>query len=121
MVDQLIFSLKEVSEQVIPILSAVVLILIILLLNKCIAFIGECTNRMKQLESTVQGVDKSIEKIQEPLNTAVKVSHGIDKAYDSTENALKSAATYVVSSIENLQSKSSKSDTHCNDSDVENN
>ncbi len=115
MVDQLIYSLKEVSQQLLPILGAVVLIMLIVVLKKLISFINECTLRMKQLESTVKGVDTSIEKLQEPLNSVVKIAHGVDKAYVSTENALKGAAAYVVSSYESYQAKQENKETVLNE------
>lgn len=99
MIDELIVALSTVSKQLLPILGAAVLIFLIVFLRRCIRLIEECTNRIKQLESTVKGVDRSIEKIQAPLDTAVKVSHSVDKVHDSTEAALKQAVSYVASNL----------------------
>lgn len=103
MVDDLIMALKTVSEQLLPILGAVVLICLILFLVKCIKFIVECTKRVQQLETTVRGVDQSIEKMQAPLDTVVKVSHTVDKVHDKTEAAVKQAASFVSANLENLK------------------
>ncbi len=103
MLDNLILSLREVSEQLIPIFTCIVLIFIIVLLRKSILLVKTIIQRVIELETTMKQVDKSIEKLQEPLNTAVKVSHGVDQMYDSTEQALKSASTYVVNQFNTMK------------------
>lgn len=95
MVDQLITALNVVCSQLLPILGATALLFIILLLKRCIVLIDECTKRVKQLETTVQGVDQSIEKLQAPLNTVVKVSETVDNAQQSAATCIKQIATYV--------------------------
>ncbi len=109
MIDQLIETLSMVCGQLLPILGAAVLIYLILFLKKGIEFLQECTGRMKQLESTVKGVDESIEKIQAPLDTAVKMSHTVDRLHDSTEAALKQAVSFVAENFGSIRDNLVKS------------
>lgn len=95
MIDELLISLNLVCKQLIPVLGSAVLIMLMIFLKRCISLVEECTQRVKQLESTVKGVDQSIEKIQSPLDTAVKVSGSIDRMHDSCESAVKQAVSFV--------------------------
>lgn len=105
MIDQLIVSMSIVSQQLLPILGAAVLIFLILFLRRGIEFVNECTKRVKQLETTVQGVDQSIEKMQAPLDTVVKVSNSVNRVHDSTEAAVKQAVSFVASNLGSVSSK----------------
>lgn len=95
MVDQLITALNVVCSQLLPILGATALLFTILLLKRCTVFIDECTKRVKQLETTVHGVDQSIEKLQAPLNTVVKVSETVDNVQQSAASCVKQVVAYV--------------------------
>lgn len=110
MVDQLITALNVVCTQLLPILGAAALLFGILLLKRCIVFIDECTKRVKQLETTVQGVDQSIEKLQAPLNTVVKVSETVDNAQQSAVTCIKQVASYVSDTFGTVKENKVKSE-----------
>ena len=103
LVDDLIVSLRDISQLLLPTLGAVTLIFLILFIRKCIELVKEMTKRVAQLETTVKGVDQSIEKIQVPLDTVVKVSTSVDKVHDSAESAIRQASGFLSSNLENLK------------------
>jgi len=119
MTDELLISLNLVCNMLLPILGSAVLIMLIVFLKRCIALVDECTQRVKQLESTVKGVDQSIEKIQTPLDTAVKVSGSIDRMHDSAEVAVKQAVSFVSNNIGTIKDNLVKSKPYTNNPDVD--
>lgn len=109
MTDALLISLNNVCTQLIPILGAAVLIMLMVFLKRCISLVEECTCRVKQLETTVKGVDQSIEKIQAPLDTAVKVSGSVDRMHDSAEAAVKQTVSFIADNLGTIKDTMIKS------------
>ena len=102
-VDELLVALKDFSNLILPTLGAVALIALIVLMIKCIALVKEATNRIKELQPTLQSVDKSIEKIQAPLDTAVNLAHSVDKAQQQAEQAIHQASAYLGEQLDHLK------------------
>ena len=88
--------LNEASQQLIPVLYAIILIVLIIFIFKLISLIKELTKRVQQLEPTLRNVDISLEKVQSPLDTCVNLSHSVDKIHATGEKAVKAAVDYTV-------------------------
>ncbi|MCR4950922.1 MAG: hypothetical protein K6A40_06330 [Solobacterium sp.] len=101
--DQLLLDLQNVSTQLLPILGAVVLIFLCIFLKKLWQLIESITATVKGLDPTLKQVYTSIEKVQAPLDTAVKYSHSLDKVHDKTVEAFGKAADFASENIDNLK------------------
>lgn len=101
--DDLLLALQNVSQQLLPILGAVALIFLCILLRKIVALVESITATVKGLDPTLRLVDKSIEKVQAPLNTAVKYSHTLDKVHDKTAETFGKAVDFASENIDNLK------------------
>lgn len=103
--DAFIQSFSALSNQLIPILGAVVLVCVILLLIKLIKIFGNLNITVDKANTTIDMVDKTIDKVQAPLDTVVKVSHTVDKAHDATVAAVTTAKDFVVKESKNIKNK----------------
>ena len=101
--DDLLLALTNVSQQLVPILGAVALVFLCILLRKIVALVESITATVKGLDPTLRLVDKSIEKVQAPLNTAVKYSHTLDKVHDKTAETFGKAVDFASENIDNLK------------------
>lgn len=102
--DALILDLANVSSQLLPILGALALIFLCVLLKKAWELIDSINATVKNLDPTIKEVEKSMEKIQAPLDTAVKYSHSLDKVHDKTSEVLSKAADFASENASKLQS-----------------
>lgn len=89
--DALLISLSNVAGQLLPIIGAVALIFLCILLRKLWTLIDEATKTVKNLEPTLKGVEQSVEKIQAPLDTAVKLTKQFDDVQEKTTEGLTKA------------------------------
>lgn len=103
--DAFIQSFSILSKQLLPILGAVSLVCLIVLLLKFIKFLGSLDDTVIKSHKTIDLLDQSIEKVQAPLDTVVKVSNTVDKAHDATVQAVDSAKDYIVKSAETIKDK----------------
>ena len=101
--DELLLALANVSGQLIPILGAVALVFLCIILRKVVTLVESLTATVKGLDPTLRLVDKSIEKIQAPLDTVVKYSHTADKVHDKTAQTFGKAVDFASESIDKLQ------------------
>lgn len=102
-VDELLEGLRIFSELILPTLGAFTLIVLSVLLIRCCGLVKEATERIKQLQPTIEQVDKSIEKIQAPLDTAVNLAHSVDKAQENCEKAVQQAGVYLSEQLDHLK------------------
>ena len=113
--DDLLLALQNVSEQLLPILGAVALIFLCILLKKLGELIDSITATVKGLDPTLRLVDKSIEKVQAPLDTAVKFSHTLDRVHDKTEETIGKVADFASENLDSIkemvQEKTNTGDT----------
>ena len=93
--DAFILAFKNLCNDIMPILGAVCLVCLIILLIKLIKMIGDVDITVLKTHGTIDLVDKSIEKVQAPLDTVAKVSASVDKAHDATIVAAKEAKNYI--------------------------
>lgn len=116
-------NIKEISTNLIPLLGAIALIAVIILVIELIKAVKSTTKLLDKTKGTVELVDESIEKVQAPLDTVVKVSHTVDLAHDATINGLKEAKNFVAKNAEMLREKisdlASASDKQVEDEDID--
>lgn len=101
--DELLAALGNVSAQLLPILGALALIFLCVLLKKCWGLIESLTKTINGLDPTLRLVDQSIEKVQAPLDTAVKYSHSLDKVHDKTAEAFGKAADFAAENVNEIK------------------
>lgn len=93
--NEFIEAAQNLSVQLLPVVGVIVLIFLCVLLGKMIGFVKTLEGSVKDLGGTMKLVDKSIEKVQAPLDTAVKLSHTVDEVHDKSYAAVKQAGEYV--------------------------
>lgn len=103
--DALISALQALSVQLLPILGVVVLILLIILLWRLAKLLKSLDVTIEKTHLTVDLANQSIDKMQNPLDTVVKVSGSIDKAYDAGAKAISQAKEYVANNADILKEK----------------
>lgn len=120
--DNFIDACKLLSERLLPILGAIALVFTIIVLFKFLTILKTLNETLLKSHTTIDLVDESLEKVQAPLDTAVKVSHTVDKAHDATvklvsktkDAVIKNAdvvKTKVNTAINSTKAKSTKSST----------
>ena len=102
-VDELLYALRDFSNLILPTLGAISLIALTVLFVRLASLVKEATLRVKELQPTIQNVDKSIEKIQAPLDTAVNLAHSVDKAQQNAEEAMHQASVYISDQLDKLK------------------
>ena len=102
-VDELLYALRDFSNLILPTLGAITLIALTVLFVRLVSLVKEATLRVKELQPTIQNVDKSIEKIQAPLDTAVNLAHSVDKAQQNAEEAMHQASVYISEQLDKLK------------------
>ena len=98
--DELLAAMYKVAVQLVPILGVAVLCFLIALIRHCIALIKELTETAKKAGTTLEGVDKSIDKLQAPLDTAVRVSETVDQIQQTAVETVKNVAGFVAGNLD---------------------
>lgn len=93
--DAFILAFRNLCNDLMPILGAICLVCLIILLIKLIRVMSSVDSTLLKTHETIDLVDRSIEKVQSPLDTAVKISGTVDKAHDATVAAAKDAKEFV--------------------------
>ena len=66
---------------------------------------GSIDSTLLKTHVTIDLVDQSIEKVQAPLDTVVKVSSSVDKAHDATISAAKDAKEFISKNAGEIKDK----------------
>ncbi len=103
--DAFIIAFRDLCSDLLPILGAVCLTCLIIVLIRVIRLLSSVDTTLLKTHTTIDLVDKSIEKVQVPLDTVAKVSVTVDKAHDATLSAVKSAADFVADNVEEIKDK----------------
>jgi len=103
--DAFLIALRNLCNEIMPVLGAAVLICLIILLIKLIKVLGSVDSTLLKTHGTIDLVDQSIEKVQVPLDTVVKVSTSVDKAHDATISAAKDAKEFIAKNAGELKEK----------------
>ena len=106
--DAFITSFHDLCNQLMPIFGAAVLVALLVLLIKIIKLVDDADVTLYKSHGTIDLVDKSIEKMQTPLDTVVKVSETVDKAHDATVAAVADAKEFVVKNVGEIKEKVSE-------------
>ncbi len=103
--DAFIIAFRDLSRDLIPILGAACLVCVIILLIKLIKVLSSVNLTLVKIPTTIDLVDRSIEKVQAPLDTVAKVSETVDKAHDATLVAVKDAKEFVVKNADDIKER----------------
>ncbi|MBR2534160.1 MAG: hypothetical protein IKE50_05210 [Erysipelotrichaceae bacterium] len=106
--DAFILALRDLCKDLLPSLGAASLVCLIVLLIKLIRVMDSVDATLLKTHGTIDLVDKSIEKVQAPLDTAVKVSGTVDRAHDATLEAVKDAKEFVAKSAGEVKERISE-------------
>ena len=94
--DAFIIASSALSQQLLPILGLVALIILIIVLANLNTLIKNAIKTVEKTDNTFKLVDTSIEKMQAPLDTVTKLSKGIDEGYDAGIKASAELKDYLV-------------------------
>ena len=97
--DALIVALRDLSQDLIPILGAICLICVIILLIKMIKVFSSLDVTLVKTHGTIDLANQSIEKVQAPLDTVAKVSKTVDRAHDATVKAVEDTKDFIVRNV----------------------
>lgn len=103
--DQFINAAGNLSNELLPTLGLIVLVLLIVLLFKLIKLVTTVIETVSRTHATIDLVDKSIEKAQVPLDTAVKLSGTVDKVHDAGVKLVSDSAEYLNKNKEEIKNK----------------
>lgn len=89
-------SFSYLCKELLPILGVIALIFLIIFLFKLIKLIISLDVTVNKTHGSIEMVEKSLDKVQAPLDTAVNVSKHIDDACEATGKAINDAKDYVL-------------------------
>ena len=98
-------SLYGVCRSLLPIIGVVVLIILAVVLIKIGRLLDTVNITVEKTHGSIKLVEETLDKVQEPVDTVVKVSKSIDKAHDAGVKAIDDAKVYVNKNIETLKTK----------------
>ena len=81
-----IAEMSKTFNLLIPIVLVIFLLFLIFLLFKLIKFIDELSKTVLGLNQTITTVDKSLDKLQKPLDTVFSIANTVDVAHNTTLN-----------------------------------
>ena len=81
-----------------------------ILLKHLWQLIDTAKETVKNLDPTIAGVNQSLDKIQKPLDTVVRLSRSVDKVQDKTDELLGKAADFVASRTAGEEKSPAQSD-----------
>lgn len=103
--DKYLQTIKEISENITPLLGVIALLIGIILLIEIIKTVKTVNKVLEKSTGTISLVDQSLNKVQAPLDTAVKISTTVDKAHDSTIEGIKTAKEFVSKNAGEIKDK----------------
>ncbi|MBQ6494005.1 MAG: hypothetical protein IJI92_09110 [Erysipelotrichaceae bacterium] len=103
--DTFIVAFRDLCNEFMPILGAICLVCVIILLIKLIKVMSSVDSTLLKTHGTIDLVDRSIEKVQAPLDTAAKLSVTVDKAHDATVETVGAVKDFVVRNAGDIKDK----------------
>lgn len=103
MLDELLIAANKVSSLLLPIVGVIVLVFLAVFLNKLVKLVDGLIKDLEKASETVNLVNKSIEKVQVPLDTACKISHTVDSVHDQSVEACKHVVEYASDNFDNVK------------------
>lgn len=101
--DELLIAMYKVAVQLVPIMGVAVLVFLVLFLRQCIALVKEMTIATQKAQTTLDSTNKSIDKLQVPLDTAVKISETVDQVQESAVGAVKTVVGFVAGNMDSFK------------------
>lgn len=89
MLDQLLITLRDVCELLLPIIGVAALVYLVIFLRKLVAV-------MVKAENLLNDVDNKVNQLEKPLETVNSLCGTIDNVHIATVNGVNSAIDYVV-------------------------
>ena len=102
--DALLEDLQVVCSQLVPVLSAVALVFLCIFLKKLATLMDTVNRAVTSLDPTLQKVNQSIDKVQAPLDTAVRYSHTLDKVHEKAGDLVDKATGLASEGLARFQS-----------------
>lgn len=87
--------LSNFAKALNPILIVIVLVLLAMLIWEIIKFVKGLDTTVNKINNTIDSVDKSVEKIQVPLNTVASISHTVDSVHAYSKLAVNKSLSMV--------------------------
>lgn len=98
-------NISYICTKLLPLLGLVVLIFLIILLFKLIKFINSLDILINKTHGSIELLEKSLDKIQVPLDSTVRISKNIDKACDMTSKVINDTREYVSKNWDTVKEK----------------
>lgn len=103
--DEFLNSFANLCSMIMPMLVAAVLVCLIILLIRLIKLLKSVQDSTDKLPNTIGLVDESLEKVQAPLDTVVKVSNTVEKVHDGTVELVDKTKEYIVTNFDTIKDK----------------
>lgn len=94
--DQFLESLSEVSKLLLPIAGLVVLVVLILILINVLKAVKKLPDTLNNVDTILNGVNSSIDKLQGPLDTVSSVSKSVDTANNALNTVIGFASQQII-------------------------
>ncbi|MFI3284547.1 MAG: hypothetical protein R3Y57_05640 [Erysipelotrichaceae bacterium] len=98
--DAFLEAAKNLAEQLVPTLLAIVLVLAIMTFYQIYKLVQETRNNLKGIDRTVALVNDSLDKVQTPLDTVKSVSESVEKVHQSGIIAVQQAISYIIANYQ---------------------
>lgn len=98
-------SVSNICSQLLPILGVIVLVLLIVVFIKLIGVLSTTDKTIAKTHGSIEIVEETLNKVQTPVDTAVKVAKSVDSAYDASAKALSDAKEYVSKNMDTIKGK----------------
>ncbi|MFV0255828.1 MAG: hypothetical protein ACK5G7_06850 [Erysipelotrichaceae bacterium] len=88
-----------ITLSLLPFVAIILLIVLVIFVVKLFKTLTKVNSLLDDVDVTVNKVNGTIDELQKPVGVVVKVSGGIDQAYDSAESFIKNTGTYIMSAL----------------------
>lgn len=98
-------SLHDLCVELMPILGAICLIVVVIILIKLVKILESVNVTINKTHPSIDLVEKSLDKVQAPLDTTVKLAKSVDKAYDVGAKVVDEASEFVTKNAVVIKNK----------------
>lgn len=88
-------SLHDLAVELMPILGAICLVVLVIILIKLVKILESVNVTINKTHPSIDLVEKTLDKVQSPLDTTVKLAKSVDKAYDVGAKVVDEASDFV--------------------------
>lgn len=92
--------LSVFSKQILPIIGVVALIILCMALWELVKFIRSLDTTMTKVNSTIDNVDRSVDKLQVPLDTLENISYSVDSVHEFTKSTIIKSVDMITENFE---------------------